>query len=254
MQSNWGSHGDYEVIVLCPQSSQEAFDLTIDAFNLSETYRVPVLMLMDERVAHTEEEVVIPDAAEIDVVPRRLTDATPADFKPYKLDGRLVPEFARAGDGYRFHTTGLTHDARGYPVMSADVQRDAVGHLMGKIQDNADTIMRYDAERLEGADVVVLAYGVTAGAARKGIELARERGVQVGFVRPIVIWPFPEERIRQLATEVKAFVVPEINYGQIAFEVERCAAGQAEVVPVPHGGGGVHDPQTICEAIVGAAK
>jgi 2-oxoglutarate ferredoxin oxidoreductase subunit alpha len=254
MQARWGSHGDYELISLSPQSPQEAFDLTIDAFNLAETYRLPVMFLMDECVGHMTEKVVIPRADEIDIVPRRLTRQPPGEFKPYRRNGKAVPEFARAGDGYRFHTTGLTHDERGYPSMNTDCQTWCVGHLVGKIRDHADEIVRYDEENLEDAEVVVVAYGITARVARLGIEMARNEGVRVGFVRPIVIWPFPERLIRELAPRVKAFVVPEINYGQIVLEVERCAAGRAAAVLVPHAGGGVHDPTAIAEAIVGAAR
>jgi 2-oxoglutarate ferredoxin oxidoreductase subunit alpha len=254
MQARWGSHGDYRLIALCPQSPQEAFDLCIDAFNLAESYRVPVLFMMDECVGHMTEKVVIPAADEIDLVPRKLTDKPPSEFRPYATNGRPVPEFARAGDGYRFHSTGLTHDERGYPVMSAECQEENVHRLINKILFNADDIIRYEEEGLEEAEIVVVAYGITARVARMGIELARAEGVKVGFLRLIVVWPFPEKRIRELAGEVKAFVVPEINYGQMVLEVERCSAGKAPAILVPHGGGGVHDPATICQAIVEAAK
>jgi 2-oxoglutarate ferredoxin oxidoreductase subunit alpha len=254
MQARWGSHGDYEIIALCPQSPQEAFDLTIDAFNLSELYRVPVLLMMDECVGHMTEKVVIPPADEIEIVPRTLTTKSPDQFLPYRVDGRDVPEFARAGDGYRFHTTGLTHDERGYPVMSEECQEQCVRRLVEKIRGNADKIVRFEEEEIDGADVVLMAYGITARVARMGIELARDKGVKVGFLRLIVAWPFPEKLIRELAGQVKAFVVPEINYGQMVLEVERCAAGRASVVLLPHGGGGVHDPETIAEEIVRAAK
>jgi 2-oxoglutarate ferredoxin oxidoreductase subunit alpha len=254
MQARWGSHGDYELISMSPQSPQEAFDLTIDAFNLSETYRVPVMFMMDECVGHMTEKVVIPAADEIDIVPRVLTSQKPEDFRPYKLNGKPVPEFARAGDGYRFHTTGLTHDERGYPDMSADCQEWNVRHLVDKIRLNADKIVRYEEEQVDGAEVVVVAYGITARVTRMAIDLARKEGLKVGFLRLVVVWPFPEKRIAELAGELKAFVVPEINYGQMSLEVERCAAGKCGVVQVPHGGGNVHDPSTICEAIVGAVK
>ncbi len=125
---------------------------------------------------------------------------------------------------------------------------------MNKIRDNAERIVRFEEDDVEGAEVVVVAYGITARVARMGIELARREGIRVGFIRPIVIWPFPERRIRELASLARAFVVPEINYGQIVLEVERCAAGRAAAVPVPHPGGGVHDPQAICDAIVGAVR
>ena len=253
MQARWGSHGDYEIIALSPQSPQEAFDLTIDAFNLSELYRVPVMFLMDECVGHMTERVVIPPADEIEVVPRRLTEKTPQEYNPYQLNGDLVPEFARAGDGYRFHTTGLTHDERGYPLMSAECQETCVKRLLDKIQDHVDDIVRLEEEATEDADVVVMTYGITARVARLGIDLARRRGIKVGSLRLITIWPFPERRIAELAGRVGALVVPEINYGQLVLEVERCAAGRCPVVPVSHGGGGVHDPETIARAIVEAA-
>jgi 2-oxoglutarate ferredoxin oxidoreductase subunit alpha len=254
MQARWGSHGDYELISLCPCSPQEAFDLTIDAFNLSEIYRVPVMLMMDECVGHMTEKVVIPPADEIEVVPRRLTKQRPEEFLPYRVNGNLVPEFARAGDGYRFHTTGLTHDERGYPVMSAKCQEFNVRRLVDKIRKNVDQISRFEEEEIEGADVVVVSYGITSRVARMGVDMARKKGVKVGTLRLVVVWPFPEERIRELARKVKAFVVPEINYGQVVLEVERCAGGKAAAVLVPHGGGGVHDPDTICQSILEAAK
>jgi 2-oxoglutarate ferredoxin oxidoreductase subunit alpha len=160
----------------------------------------------------------------------------------------------RAGDGYRFHTTGLTHDERGYPVMSAACQEDNVHRLINKIRVNADQIAHYEEEDIDGADVVVVAYGITARVTRAAIDMARAEGVKVGFMRLVVVWPFPEKRIRELSESVAAFVVPEINYGQIVLEVERCAAGKAAAILVPHGGGGVHDPADICRAIVEAAK
>jgi 2-oxoglutarate ferredoxin oxidoreductase subunit alpha len=254
MQARWGSHGDYELIAMSPQSPQEAFDLTIDAFNLAETYRVPVMFMMDECVGHMTEKVVIPEPDGIEITPRELTAEPPESFKPFRLNGKLVPEFARAGDGYRYHATGLTHDERGYPDMSAACQEENVRHIVDKIRLNADAIARFDQEALDDAEVVVLAYGITARVARMGIDLARKKGVKVGAIRLIVVWPFPESTIRELAGKVKAFVVPEINYGQIALEVERCAGDKAATVLVPHGGGGVHDPNAICDAILGAAR
>ncbi len=254
MQARWGSHGDYQIIALSPQSPQEAFTLVIDAFNLAELYRVPVMFMMDECVGHMTEKVVIPPADEIEIVPRKLTSKTPEEYLPYSADGGLIPEFARAGDGYKFHTTGLTHDERGYPVMSAECQQQNVQRLIDKIKLNADDIVRYEEEEIDSADVVLVTYGITARVARMGIELARKKGIKVGVIRLLVVWPFPEKYIRELAGKIKAFVVPEINAGQLVLEVERCAAGKVPAVGVPHLGGGVHDPQVIADAIVEAAK
>jgi len=254
MQARWGSHGDYEIIALCPKSPQEAFDFTIDAFNLAEEYRTPVLVMLDECVGHMTEKVVIPEAQEIEIVPRRLTAEKPETYLPYRVNGGLVPEFARDGDGYRFHTTGLTHDERGYPDMTIECQKVSIQRLMDKIRLNVDKIARYDEEDIEGAEVVVVSYGITSRVARQGIDLARERGVKVGHLRLIVAWPFPESKIRELAPSIKGFVVPEINFGQMVLEVERCAAGKCAAVLVPHAGGSVHEPVEICEAIVRVTK
>jgi len=254
MQARWGSHGDYETIALSPQSPQEAFDLVIDAFNLAEIYRTPVMFMMDECVGHMSEKVVIPKPEEIEIVPRKLTTKSPEEFLPYVPDENLVPEFARAGDGYKFHTTGLTHDERGYPVMSAECQELNVRRLVDKIRRNAEKIVRFEEEATDGADVVLITYGITARVARMAIDIARKKGVKVGVIRLIVVWPFPEKHIRELAKKIKAFVVPEINYGQIALEVERCSAGNAATRLVSHMGGGVHNPQDIVDAILEAAK
>jgi len=254
MQARWGSHGDYQVIAMSPQSPQEAFDLVIDAFNLAERYRVPVMFMMDECVGHMTEKVIIPPADQIEVVPRKLTDKKPGEYLPYEVNGGLIPEFARAGDGYKFHTTGLTHDERGYPVMSAACQQQNVQRIIDKIKLNADDIIRYEEEQVDGADVVVVTYGITARVARMGIDIARKQGIKVGVIRLIVIWPFPEQHIREVAGKIKGFVVPEINAGQLVLEVERCSFGQAPALKVSHLGGGVHNPQDIADAIVEAAK
>jgi len=254
MQARWGSHGDYGIIAVSPRSPQEAFDLTIDAFNLAELYRVPVMVMMDECVGHMTEKVIIPPADRIEIVPRRLTRQAPGRYLPYKPGPNLVPEMARAGDGHRFHSTGLTHDERGYPVMTPEAQEKLVRRLVDKLKVNADKIVRVEEDGIEGADVVVVSYGITSRVAQLGVELARQQGAKVGTLRLVVCWPFPEQRVRELARQVKAFVVPEINFGQMVLEVERCAAGRAAAIGVPHAGGGVHDPEQICRTILEAAR
>lgn len=249
LQTKYGSHGDYEVIALAPNSPQECFDLTIAAFNLAETYRLPVLLMTDEVVGHMTEKVVIPEAGTIELAERPLSQATPDAYRPYEPQENLVPEMVTAGQGYRLHVTGLTHDERGYPAVVAPVQMRTVPRLVEKIRHNRDRILRYEEDGVEGADVVVVSYGITSRVALMAVEEARRRKLKVGFLRLIVAWPFPEERVRTLAAQVQGFVVPEINLGQMALEVERCAAGAAKTVLVPHAGGAVHDPQTIIAAI-----
>ena len=254
MQARWGSHGDYEIIALSPCSPQECFDYTIKCFNLAEKYRVPTLLMMDECVGHMTEKVVIPKAEDIDIVPRKWYEGPVKDYLPYKPDDDMIPWMVKAGDGYRFHTTGLTHDERGYPVMNAECQEECVGRLVRKIRDRADEIVILEEEHVDGADVVVLSYGISSRVAIPAIERARAEGIKVGSLKLVTVWPFPENRIRELAGRVKTFVVPEINYGQISLEVERCAAGKARTTLVPHGGGWVHDEEVIYQAIRGGAK
>jgi len=254
MQARWGSHGDYEIIALCPNSPQECFDLTIRAFNLAEEFRVPVMFMMDEVVGHMTEKVVIPPADEIEIVPRRHTHKPVEEYLPYETNGEMVPEIAHAGEGYKFHMTGLTHDEHGYPNMIPPIQDKLVRRLQNKVREAAERITLYEAEGLEDADVVVISYGITSRVAQRAIELARAQGLQVGKLRLITAWPFPEHIIRELAPRVKAMVVPELNLGQMVREVERSARGECRVLPVPHAGGSVHHPEDILKVIVEASR
>jgi 2-oxoglutarate ferredoxin oxidoreductase subunit alpha len=254
MQARWGSHGHYEIIVLVPSSPQEMFDLTIKAFNLSEQYRVPVLLMADEAIGHMSEKVVIPQINFEDLVARQRPTVAPDQYLPYDSKEGLVPPMAIAGEGYRFHVTGLTHDEKGYPAMTAEAQDKLVKRLVDKIRLKTKDIIMYEEAHIKDADVIVVSYGISARVAHYAVQQARDEGIKVGLLRMITVWPFAEERIRKLATKVRAFVVPEINYGQIVREVERCAAGKARTRLVPHMGGGVHLPETILKAIREEAK
>lgn len=254
MQARWGSHGDYEIIAVSPDSPQEAFELTIEAFNLAEKYRVPALVMLDECVGHMFEKVVIPPADEIEIEERNYSKLPPGEYLPYKTGKDLIPEMVKAGDGYRIHTTGLTHDERGYPAMTWQYQDTLVRRLVDKIRKNAKKIVHVEKENLDDAEVVVVCYGISSRTARLAIQNVRKKGIKVGMLRLLIVWPFPEHIIRDLAKKVKAFVVPELNYGQISLEVERLAAGQAKTILVPHMGGTVHDPKSIEKAIMEAVK
>ncbi len=249
MQARWGSHGDYEIIALSPNSPQESFDLTIEAFNLSEQYRVPVMFMMDECVGHMMERVIIPPADQIEITPRRYTRLPPGEYLPFKPAEDMVPDMFKAGDGYRLHVTGLTHDYRGYPAMSAEIQEQLVHRLVDKIRLNAPRIWRYEEIDVADADVVVVSYGITSRVAVEAIKLARSRGIKVGMLRLIVVWPFPESKIFELASRGQALVVAEMNYGQVFFEVDRCARGKAPVILAGHGGGTVHGIEDVAEKI-----
>jgi 2-oxoglutarate ferredoxin oxidoreductase subunit alpha len=254
MQARFGSHGDYRLITLCPNSPQESFDLTIEAFNLAEEYRVPVIVMLDEVVGHMTEKVVIPPADKIKVTERRWTKKKPGEYKPFDANGGLVPDMVKAGDGYRIHVTGLTHDDRGYPNMTIPAHEKMQLRLTDKIVKNAEKIVRFDAHDLEDAEVVVVSYGITSRVAQKAIAQAREQGIRVGSFRLITAWPFPERQIAELSKRVKAFVVPELNLGQMVLEVERLAGGRCRTIPVPHVGGTVHDPSVILKKIQEAVR
>jgi 2-oxoglutarate ferredoxin oxidoreductase subunit alpha len=249
MQARFGSHGDYGIIALSPDSPQECFNLTVRAFNLAERFRNPVMLMLDECVGHMTERVQIPSASDIEVTPRRLTTKPPGEFRLFEPEEDGVPDMAHAGQGYSIHVTGLTHNEVGYADLTVGRQDELVRRLVGKITSARDEICEFDADSLEDADVVVVSYGITSRIARRAVQIARERGLKAGTFRMITIWPFPENQIRALASRVKALIVPELNLGQMVIEVERCAAGNCAVIPVSHAGGSVHKPETIVAAI-----
>lgn len=254
MQARWGSHGHYSIIALAPDSPQELYDLTIRAFNLSEKYRVPVLVMSEAAIGHMYEKVVIPPVGEVEITPRRKPTASREEYLPYKPDFDLVPPMANAGDGYRFHVSGLTHDERGYPAMNAEAQDKLIRRLVGKIEMNRDEIIELEENGIDDAAVVVCTYGIPSRVSLMAIKQARAEGIRVGLLRLITVWPFAADRIREIARQIKAFVVPEINYGQIALEVERCAGGMAKTILVPNMGGTVHTPESILNAIRQAVR
>ena len=256
MQARWGSHGDYEIIALSPGSPQELFDLTIRAFNLSEKYRTPVLVMTDAEVGHMTEKVVIPPVEEIEVLHRPLVsrgDLEPDHFRIYRAspkgDPGYVSPMIKAGDGFRIHVTGLTHDERGYPAMNPEANELNVSRIMQKITTNQKDIIQLEKEKLRGAEVVVVSYGISARTSLWPIDQARKEGIKVGYLRLITVWPFPEEFISKLAEKVQAFIVPEINMGQMIREVQRCSAGKAKVIGVHKPGGDILDPRDVLEAI-----
>ncbi len=247
MQARWGSHGHYEIIALSPASPQEAFDLTVKAFALSERFRSPVLLMTDEVVGHMYERVEIPE--EVPVAPRRKPKAPPDGFLPFKPEEDLVPPMACAGDGYRIHVTGLTHDERGYPAMDAEAHDKLVRRLCEKITRFRDEFTWYEEVMTEDAEVLVISYGISARVSLGGVELARAKGIKAGLLRLITIWPFPDEVIRKFADRVGGLVVVEINLGQIYREVERASGGRVPMRGVFHAGGRIHTPEEVLAGI-----
>lgn len=243
MQVKWGSHGDYEVIAYAPSSPQEMFDLTVKAFNMAEKYRTPVFVMADEIVGHMIERVVIPKEEELKIIDRKRPQKR-EDFMPFLPEEGLVPPMALAGEGYRIHVTGLTHDERGYPATDPKTQEGMLSRLLQKIQNNKHEIIEYE-EHYPDAEIIIVAYGSTARSAMRAMREAREQEIKVGMLRLITCWPFPEEKVRKLAD--RKFIVPEVNFGQMVREVERFAKGP--VIRVSHAGGDMMRPEAIAAAI-----
>jgi 2-oxoglutarate ferredoxin oxidoreductase subunit alpha len=248
MQARWGTHGDHPIIALTPHSPQEAFHLTVRAFNLSERYRTPVILLMDAIVAQLKEKVEIPEALE--VVQRPAPQVPPAEYKPYAFTRGATAPLAVFGEGYRYHVTGLLHDEYGYPTESPELAAQWWEHMQTKLNDHLDDIVQWESLRLEEADTALVAYGGTARAAAHAVSLARERGVKLGLLRPITLWPFPEAAVRELAGRVTRLIVPELNLGQIRYEVERLSAGRALVEGVHRADGLPITPEQILEKVL----
>ncbi len=245
MQAKWGSHGDYEIIAIAPSSPQEMFDLTITAFNLSEKYRVPVFIMSDEIVGHMSEKVVIPEARKIKTISRLKPSGSKSKFKLYKPGPDGVAPMPSIGDGYNVHVTGLTHDEKGYPVMSVDTQKEMMERLIFKIRNNLDDIIITEDYLLDDADIVIVSYGVSARTSYTAVDEARKQGFKAGLLRLITVWPFPDEKIRKLAERVRGFVTVEINMGQICREVQRCAGSDVPSYLVGHPGGAIIPPQDV---------
>ena len=251
LQARWGSHGDYGIIAYCPASPQECFDLTVRAFNAADKYRVPVFIMMDEVIGHMTERVVIPAIEDLPV-PYRKGPRTPPGGEPFLSfapDEDMVPPIAHAGEGYKVHMTGLTHDERGYPALNPETHNKLVNRLVDKIRLNAADIEMHDEIGVDDADTIVISFGCTARSARHAVNQARAEGLKCGLLRLITVWPFPETRIRELIERgnVKRFIVPEVNLGQLRREVERLTS--LPVLRLNHAGGAMLEPDAILELI-----
>lgn len=250
MQVRWGSHGDYEIIAYCPATVQEMFDYTYKAFNMAEIYRVPVFIMADEVVGHLTEKLIIPSEEDLLLEHRKKPVVEPrGSYCPYEPDEDLVPPMAVAGEGYRIHVTGLTHDERGYPVIKEDAHQALVRRLVKKIRKNVNDIIEYEEYYIDDAEILVISYGISARSSLRAVNEAREEGIKAGMLRLITAWPFPEKRVRELARKVRAVIVPEINLGQMVREVERCVNTGIPVHSLTHAGGGIHRPLQILDRI-----
>ena len=249
LQTRWGTHGDHPIIAVAPSTVSEMFTETVRAFNLSERFRTPVVVLGDEIVGHMRERITIPAPGEIPIVDRVKPDCPPAAYKPYDVSKGDIPPMANFGEGYRFHVTGLSHDATGFPISDpAFVHADQV-RCMRKVYGNLGAIEKWEETETADAEVLLVAIGNAARSARSAVRLARAKGIKVGLFRPITLWPFPDARVRALAQQVRAVVVPEMNLGQLTLEVERVAHREVRIEGVYSAGGEAINPAQIMAAI-----
>ncbi|MCL2115921.1 MAG: 2-oxoacid:acceptor oxidoreductase subunit alpha [Methanobrevibacter sp.] len=248
MQSRWGSHGDYEPIALSPSSVQECFDFTVKAFNLSEKYRVPVILLTDEIIGHMREKITIPDKVEI--TKREMPKEKPEDFLPFKADENGTSPMVPFGEGYNIHVTGLTHDEKGYPdTSSPEAHMHLVKRLCNKILKNREDIVSVKEEFCDDADIIIVSYGAPYRSVSAVVEKGRLEGIKVGSLKINTPWPFPESQVLKAAKIAKDLVVVEMNLGQMVHEVERVAAGNANVHLIGKVGGELHKVEEILSKI-----
>ena len=229
MQARWGTHGDHPIIVVAPASVQEIYTETIRAFNLAEEFRTPAIVLYDEIVAHLIESVELPDRRTIATTNRKWATGTERGFAPYAETDDLVPPMARPGEGLRAHVTGLTHTADGFPTQKPELVARALQRILDKIERHRDRIEKSETLGTADAEVVIVAVGIVARAARRAVQQLRAEGIKAGLLRPITLWPFPEGATRAAAERARRVLVPEMNAGQLALEVERLAGARGKV-------------------------
>ncbi|SNX55415.1 2-oxoacid:acceptor oxidoreductase subunit alpha [Thermoanaerobacterium sp. RBIITD] len=247
MQSRWGTHGDHPIIVLSPSSVREAYEVTIKAFNLSEKYRTPVILLMDEVIGHLREKVHIEEDKDIFIYKREIPDKK--DYLPYRniLDG-VVP-LAPFGNGYRFHVTGLSHDERGFPTNSTDVTEKLMSRLIGKIENNKDDICLYEIKNIENSDILIVSFGSSARACEEAIDILKMNGINASLFRPITIWPFPDKSFKEICNKFRYIFVVEMNSGQLFLEIDRLVNKDVKINKINKVNGEYFTPQFIVDSI-----
>jgi 2-oxoglutarate ferredoxin oxidoreductase subunit alpha len=245
MQARWGTHGDHPIIALVPASVKESYDMTIRAFNLSEKFRVPVILLLDEIIGHVHEKVVLPDPTAIKIINRKKPEVPPEEYLPYEIDDSMIPAMANFGEGYRYHVTGLVHDETGFPTNDTSKIEQMLLRLNAKLDKYSDEILQWEEFFTEDAKIGIVCYGSSSRSARNALLKAREENIPVGMLRIQTLWPFPTEQIRKFSKQLSHIIVPELNLGQIAHEVEHAVRGNAEVIKINRISGEPINPDEI---------
>ncbi len=251
MQSRWGSHGDAPAIVLYPDSVKEIYELTIRAFNLSEKYRTCVVLLLDEVIAHLREAVKLPDVGRYRIINRIKPTVPPEWYKHYDENQKYLSPLASYGEGYRFHVTGLAHDSQGFPTNRPNEVDDMMNRLKKKITRNIRDLVQIESYMMEDAKVAIFAAGIVSRSAKAAINMARAEKIKVGLLRPLTIWPFPDEAVRKMLKNVHTVIVPELNQGQFIHEIERLAKDKedSDIIPMQRFDGEMIPPRRILSMI-----
>ncbi len=250
MQARWGTHGDHPIIIVSPSSVKETYDLAIRCFNLAEKYRTPVIFLMDEMIGHLREGIEIPDPEEIEIVNRAIPPQPVSHKLPYYVpEGTYVPRMMPFGCGQKYNITGLIHDDTGFPTNSSEEAEKLMRRLLSKIPANAADIVDYEEQLTGDADTVIVCFGGTARSAMSAVEEARARGIKAGMFRPITLYPYPEEQLRELSKRVKRLIVVEHNNGQMLLDVQRIAGANCSVDFIGRINGTVIPPDEILAKI-----
>jgi 2-oxoglutarate ferredoxin oxidoreductase subunit alpha len=250
MQARWGTHGDHPVIVLAASTTQDCFITTVRAFNLSEKYRTPVILLADEVVAHTREKIYLPRPEEVEVIDRIRPNMPPDWYIPYEDNSRGVPPMSVFGDGYRYHVTGLIHDVRGFPTERPDEITAFMGRIFRKITQHLLDIQQIEEEMTEDAEVLVIAYGCVSRSARRAVREARERGVKAGLIQLITLWPFPRQAVEPVLRRARVALVPELNMGQMSREIKRISQGATRIETLNRVDGNLITPGEILTRLI----
>jgi 2-oxoglutarate ferredoxin oxidoreductase subunit alpha len=249
MQARWGTHGDHPIIVLSASTVRECYEITIKAFNFSEKFRTPVVILIDEVVAHMREKMVLDGQEDWEVINRVKPTVPPEWYIPYEDTPGGIPAMANFGEGYRYHVTGLTHDIRGFPTSRPDEIGPFIARLHRKISQSYPEIWMTEFFQTDDADITLIAYGCVARSAKRAVREAREKGIRVGLLRLITIWPFTRSAVEKVLQTSKTLIVPEMNMGQISREVKRVNRGIAKVFTLNKVDGTIITPQEILNRI-----
>lgn len=253
MQAKWGTHGDHPIIALSPTTVRDTFDLTVKAFNFSEKYRTPVILLLDEVIGHMREKVEIPQSNELEIYERMKINIDKKDYKIYD-QSTLVPPMANFSDGYRYHVTGLMHDETGFPTNSTKQTQILMDRLMDKINKNLDDILIYDEYKVEDCEELFITFGCMSRCTKDAVDYLREQGIKAGLFTVKTVWPFPEDRVKELSSKAKNIYVPELNYGQMVLEVQRVCDSSCNIIGINKYNGEIITPDDIIEKFMEVRK